>query len=62
MDAELNEADRRMNWCDECGPTVKGRMYTALPSGLDLRYCLHHANKHRPRLEELGAVMYELSA
>ena len=58
----LTEADRRMDTCDGCGPAVKGRIYAAMPNGLELRYCFHHANKYRAGLNELGAFLYELSA
>lgn len=57
------EADRRMIYCDaEKGALVMAHIYVAMPDGLELKLCNHHATQHRARLNELGAFLYELSA
>lgn len=56
------EADRRMNGCDTCGPSVLAKIYVAMPEGNELRYCFHHSTTYRARLNALGAFLYELYA
>lgn len=56
------EADRRMNNCDRCGPSVSAKIYVAMPEGNELRFCYHCANRSRAKLNDLGAFLYELSA
>ena len=48
---ELTRADR----CDRCGAAAKVR--ATLPSGAELLFCQHHANKHEAKLIELAAVL-----
>lgn len=48
---ELTKADR----CDRCGAAARVR--ATLPSGAELLFCQHHANKHEARLIELAAVL-----
>jgi hypothetical protein len=48
---ELTRADR----CDRCGAAAKVR--ATLPSGAELMFCQHHANKHEAKLIELAAVL-----
>ena len=52
---ELTKADR----CDRCGAAARVR--AKLPSGAELLFCQHHANKHEAKLVELSAVV-EVSA
>lgn len=61
VDEFEREADRRMTFCDECGPSTSGRVYVAMPDGRELRFCYHHANKYRGVLEASGALLYDLS-
>lgn len=61
VDVFAVEADRRMNYCDQCGISVSGRVYVAMPDGRELRFCYHHANKYRDDLEASGALLYDLS-
>lgn len=37
-------------------------IYVAMPDGLELKLCNHHATMHRAKLNSLGAFLYELSA
>lgn len=53
---ELTRADR----CDRCGAAAKVR--AKLPSGAELLFCQHHANKHEAKLIELAAVLEASSA
>ncbi|HET9877467.1 MAG TPA: hypothetical protein VFQ37_17190 [Mycobacterium sp.] len=46
---ELTTADR----CDRCGAAARVR--ATLPSGAELLFCQHHANKHEARLIEMAA-------
>ena len=48
---ELTTADR----CDRCGAAARVR--AKLPSGGELLFCQHHANKHEAKLTELAAVL-----
>ena len=48
---ELTRADR----CDRCGAAARVR--AKLPSGAELLFCQHHANKHGAKLTELSAVL-----
>ncbi len=48
---ELTKADR----CDRCGAAARVRV--KLPSGGELLFCQHHANKHEAKLVELAAVL-----
>jgi hypothetical protein len=48
---ELTRADR----CDRCGAAARVR--AKLPSGAELLFCQHHANKHESKLTELSAVL-----
>ena len=48
---ELTRADR----CDRCGAAAKVR--ATLPSGAELLFCQHHANKHEAKLTDLAAVL-----
>jgi hypothetical protein len=48
---ELTRADR----CDRCGAAARVR--ATLPSGAELLFCQHHANKHEAKLIELSAVI-----
>ena len=48
---QLTRADR----CDRCGAAARVR--AKLPSGADLLFCQHHANKHEAKLVELAAVL-----
>ncbi len=48
---ELTRADR----CDRC--SAAARVRAKLPSGAELLFCQHHANKHAPKLTELAAVL-----
>ncbi|MGH3674695.1 MAG: DUF7455 domain-containing protein [Mycobacterium sp.] len=48
---ELTSADR----CDRCGAAARVR--AKLPSGAELLFCRHHANKHEAKLIELAAVL-----
>lgn len=48
---ELTRADR----CDRCGAAARVR--AKLPSGAELLFCQHHANKHESKLIELSAVL-----
>ncbi|MCV7257053.1 DUF7455 domain-containing protein [Mycobacterium shimoidei] len=52
---ELTRADR----CDRCGAAARVR--ATLPSGAELLFCQHHANKHEAKLIEQDAVL-EVSA
>jgi hypothetical protein len=52
---ELTRVDR----CDRCGAAARVR--AKLPSGAELLFCQHHANKHEAKLAELSAVL-EVSA
>ncbi len=45
-------------YCDIC-PQV-ARMYATLPSGRDLAFCGHHADKHREALLDQKAYVVEL--
>ncbi len=51
LTAELTRTDR----CDRCGAAARVR--AKLPSGLELLFCQHHANKHEAKLAELDAVI-----
>jgi hypothetical protein len=46
--------------CDECGTAVAAKDIVSLPSGRSLFFCHHHAEKYRPKLEEMGALIYPL--
>jgi hypothetical protein len=46
-----------MEYCDECGPSVRAKETAFLASGGVLTYCSHHANKHRVKLESDGAFL-----
>jgi hypothetical protein len=48
---ELTRADR----CDRCGAAARVR--AKLPSGGELLFCQHHANKHEAKLTDLSAVL-----
>jgi hypothetical protein len=48
---ELTRADR----CDRCGAAARVR--AKLPSGAELLFCQHHANKHEAKLIEMSAVL-----
>ena len=48
---ELTRADR----CDRCGAAARVR--AKLPSGGELLFCQHHANKHEAKLAEVSAVL-----
>lgn len=48
---ELTKAHR----CDRCGAAAQVR--ATLPSGAELLFCQHHANKHQAKLAELAAVL-----
>ncbi len=48
---EFTRADR----CDRCSATARVR--AKLPSGGELLFCQHHANKHEAKLVELAAVL-----
>jgi hypothetical protein len=48
---DLTRADR----CDRCGAAARVR--AKLPSGGELLFCQHHANKHETKLVELAAVL-----
>jgi hypothetical protein len=48
---ELTKAHR----CDRCGAAAQVR--AKLPSGAELLFCQHHANKHQAKLVELAAVL-----
>lgn len=57
------EANRRMIYCDaERRALVMAHIYVAMPDGLELKLCNHHATMHRAKLNNLGAFLYELSA
>ncbi len=45
-------------YCDQCPQLA--RMYATLPSGRDLAFCGHHANKHREALLNQKAYVVEL--
>ena len=47
--APLTAADR----CDRCGAAARVR--AVLPTGGELLFCQHHANKHADKLRELEA-------
>lgn len=47
----LTRADR----CDRCGAAARVR--AKLPSGAELLFCQHHANKHEAKLVEQAAVL-----
>jgi hypothetical protein len=49
--AELTRADR----CDRCGAAARVR--ARLTSGLELLFCMHHANEHQAKLTEQAAVL-----
>jgi hypothetical protein len=53
--ASLTAGDR----CDRCGAQAYVR--ATLMTGGELLFCVHHANEHRPALEENGAVFYDES-
>lgn len=55
-------ADRQMVFCDAkgCG-TVVAKMYVAMPGGGELKFCFHHANAYRARLNDQGAFLYALA-
>jgi hypothetical protein len=46
--------------CDECGLAVAAKDVVSLPSGRALYFCRHHAEKYRPKLEAMGALIYPL--
>ena len=48
---ELTRADR----CDRCGAAARVR--AKLPSGAELLFCQHHANKHEAKLIEQLAIL-----
>jgi hypothetical protein len=48
---ELTRADR----CDRCGAAARVR--AKLPSGAELLFCQHHANKHEEKLVESAATL-----
>ena len=48
---ELTKADR----CDRCGAAARVR--AKLPSGGELLFCQHHANKHEAKLAEMAAAL-----
>lgn len=57
------EAGRRMIYCDaEKNALVLAHIHVAMPDGLELKLCNHHATLARARLNELGAFLYDLSA
>lgn len=57
------EAERRMVYCDaEQGVLVMAHIYVAMPDGNELKLCYHHADRHRAKLNSIGAFLYELSA
>jgi hypothetical protein len=43
----------RQDRCDRCGAAAKVR--AALPGSGELLFCGHHARKHAPRLQAIGA-------
>jgi hypothetical protein len=49
----LTAADR----CDRCGAAAVVR--AVLPTGGELLFCGHHANKHSERLGELAATIQD---
>lgn len=61
MDEFEDEADRRMNGCDRCGPYVKALIHVIIGDG-ELKLCGHCATKYRARLNALGGFLYELFA
>jgi hypothetical protein len=48
---QLTRADR----CDRCGAAACVR--AKLTSGLELLFCMHHANEHQAKLNEQAAVL-----
>ncbi len=55
---ERTDTDERVD--DGTAATVAAwhaRVRAKLPSGAELLFCQHHANKHAPKLTELAAVL-----
>jgi hypothetical protein len=64
VDDAPDTEDYSRAYCDGkgCGVAkVRARIVAALPSGGVLAYCFHHGNKHRQALEQLGALLVELT-
>lgn len=56
MDEDYSKAT-----CDQCGPATRARYVIAMPSGRVLSYCGSHTRQHWTPLNELGALIVELS-
>jgi hypothetical protein len=56
MNATLTSPDlTRADRCDRCGAAARVR--AKLISGLELLFCMHHANEHQAKLTEQAAVL-----
>jgi hypothetical protein len=53
------EADRRMGFCDGCGPAVKAMVHV-INNGGEIKYCGHHINLYRAKLNDQGAFIYNI--
>lgn len=52
-----------MDYCDDraCGIAVAAKVIVCLPSGGVLTYCQHHANEYQAKLEDGGAVLFQIA-
>ncbi|WP_442928171.1 DUF7455 domain-containing protein [Microbacterium sp. CCNWLW41] len=57
----MDDEDYSAATCDQCGIGVRARWVAALPSGRVLCYCGSHTKQHWARLQEIGALVVELS-
>ncbi|WP_344013968.1 DUF7455 domain-containing protein, partial [Microbacterium natoriense] len=58
---EVDDEDYSRATCDQCGIAVRARFVAALPSGGVLCYCGSHTRQHWTALNNLGALVVELS-
>lgn len=57
----LNEADRRMTWCDQCGPAVNAKMHGIIGDH-EIKWCYHCANLNAKKFNADGGFLYEIRA
>ncbi len=58
----VDDEDYSRATCDQCGIGVRAKFVIALPSGGVVCYCGSHTKTHWTALNELGALVVELSA
>lgn len=59
VDVFAVEADRRMNYCDQCGISVLAKMHGIIGDG-EMKWCFHCAGVNAVAFNEAGGFLYEI--